>query len=109
MGLGAHVAAEDRGLALVDVQERREHPEHRGLAGAVGAEHTEDLAASHLEVDPVDGALVAELLDEPGGADREVRGSGQGVVSCGHGGTVRAPGFIAVARRLPPRDLWVES
>ena len=66
------VDAEDAGLAAVDRQQGREHLEGRGLAGAVGAEHAEDLAATDLEVDPVDRPEVAERLDEPGGRDGQV-------------------------------------
>ena len=81
VGAARDVDAEDLGAAAVDRQQRREHPEHRGLAGAVGAEHAEDLAAAYLEVDAVDGAEVAEGLDEPGGVDGEVAARD---VECGH-------------------------
>ena len=57
-GLASYVDPEDLGLALVDRQQGGEHPQHGGLAGAVGAEHAEDLAAADLQVDAVHGALV---------------------------------------------------
>ena len=60
----------------VDGEQGGEHPEHRGLAGAVGPEHAEDLAAADLEVDVVDRSLGAEGLDQPGGRDGQV-GVGQ--------------------------------
>ena len=45
-GLRAYVGAEDRGVALVDREQGREHLEHGGLAGTVGSEDAEDLAAA---------------------------------------------------------------
>ncbi len=85
------------GLTLVDGEQGGEHPDHGGLAGAVGAEYAEDLAAAHFEVDAVDGAEVAEGLDEPGGADREVA---CGVGGSGHGSTVGPRGFTAPSHRF---------
>ena len=94
------VDAEDLGLAAVDLQQGRQHAEHGGLAGAVGAEHAEDLAAAYLQVDAVDGAVVAEGLDQAVRGDRE-RGAGGGVC-VGHVPTVRAAGFTAVSLRHRP-------
>jgi hypothetical protein len=62
--LAADVVAEDLGMPAVDRQQRGQHLQHRGLAGAIGAEHAEDLAAAYLQVDAVDGALVAERLEQ---------------------------------------------
>ena len=102
-------------LAAVDRQQRGEHLEHRGLAGAVGAEHAEDLAAADLEVDAVDGAQVAEGLDEAVGRDGQLgRGGGVRVHehdSCGSpvsprlhtGFTAGQPGFDSLAGRSPSR------
>jgi hypothetical protein len=42
--------------------ERGEHAQQRGLAGAVGAEQAEDLAVAHSEAQAVDGAEIAEAL-----------------------------------------------
>ena len=67
--LTAYVVAEHLARAAVDRQQGGEHLEHRGLAGAVGSEDAEDLAAADLEVDVVDGALVAEGLDQALGPD----------------------------------------
>ena len=83
------------GLAVVDRQQGGEHPQHRGLAGAVGAEHAEDLAAADLEVDAVDRALVAEGLDQAGGGDGQV-----GVREMCHAHSVRARGFTPPSRRF---------
>ena len=69
MRLAGDVDAEDPRLARVDRQQRREHPQHRGLAGAVRSEDAEDLALAHLEVDAVDGAQVAELLHQSARVD----------------------------------------
>ena len=87
--LAADVDAEDGRLARVDRQQGREHLEHGGLAGAVGAEHAEDLAAAHGQVDGVDGALVAERLDQAVRVDgqRGVLGGGLGTdPGAGRGG-----------------------
>ncbi len=73
-GSPAHVDAEELGAAAVHRQQGGEHLEHRGLPGAVGPEHAEHLATVHLEVDAVDGAHVAEGLDEPPGVDSRVGG-----------------------------------
>ena len=111
VGLGGDVVAEDLGPAAVDVQQGGEHPEHRGLAGAVGAEDAEDLAAVHLEVDAVHGALVAELLDEPGRTDGQVPlGSRSEVVVCGHAGKRGARRFhrgCAAPSPVKPADGWI--
>jgi hypothetical protein len=52
--------------AVPDVgrQQRHEHTDQRGLAGAVGTEEPEDFPGFHLEGDAVDGGEVAELLDD---------------------------------------------
>ena len=56
VGVLAHVDAEQLGAAAVHREQGGEHLQHRGLAGAVGAQHAEHLAAVHVEVDAVDGA-----------------------------------------------------
>ncbi len=50
-GVGAQVHPGDRRLAAVGDQQRREHAQGRGLAGAVGAEEPEDLALGDVEID----------------------------------------------------------
>ena len=72
------VDAEDLRAAAVHREQRGEHLEHRGLAGAVGSEDAEDLAAAYLQVDAVDGPQVAEGLHEAVGSDCQL-GRGGGV------------------------------
>ena len=93
------VVAEDLAGPAVDREEGGEHLEHGGLAGAVGAEDAEDLAAVDLEVDPVDGALVAELLDEPGRPD-----GGLLVVVWSWGRACAPPVSPRLRARLRPRN-----
>ena len=88
VGVPTYVDAEDAGLAAVHRQQGGEHLEGGGLARAVGAEHAEDLAATYLEVDPVDRSEVAEGLDEPGGRDGQV-----GVRNLCHGPSMRGARF----------------
>ena len=64
MRLAAYVHAEDLGPTGVDRQQRGEHLEHGGLAGTVGAEHTEDLTLVDVQVDAVDGTEVTEGLHQ---------------------------------------------
>ena len=63
-GLRAYVDAEDARVTVVDREQRGEHLEHGGLAGAVGSQDAEHLAPVHGQVDAVDGALLAEVLDQ---------------------------------------------
>ena len=56
-------AADERG-AGGRRQQRHQHPDQRGFAGAVGSEQAEDLAFLDGEADAVDGGEVAELLDD---------------------------------------------
>src|SRR5207248_9898779 len=76
------VDPEDRGLALVGAQGRRQHPHGRGLAGAVGSEQSEHRARGDVEVDPVERHDVAEALAEA--FDRD----GRDEVSIGHASTL---------------------
>src|SRR6185437_9306980 len=61
-------------LALVWLQRARQRLDQRRLAGAVVADHGEDLPGQELEVGPVQRHDLAEALDEP--ACREHRGRG---------------------------------
>ena len=92
------VDAEDLGPAAVHRQQGREHLQHRGLAGAVRPEDTEDLAAADLEVDPVDGAQRAERLDQTGRPHGQL-GAGGGVIRV-HVPTVRVLGFTPPSQRF---------
>ena len=60
-----------RRRARIRRRERRQHAHQRRLAGAVRAEDGEDHAARNVEVDPVDGAHVAEALDQAARGDGE--------------------------------------
>ena len=71
VGVGDDVVSEHARAARVGADERREHPDRRRLAGAVGSEHAVDGPAAHAQVDAVDGAGVAEGLREARGLDRE--------------------------------------
>src|SRR5256714_1638808 len=53
-GGAAEVGTRDGGLPAVRHDQRGEHPQGGGLAGAVGAEEAEDLAFPHPEVDATD-------------------------------------------------------
>ena len=66
-GRGAGVVQVDAGdaqRAAACRQQTAEHAERRRLAGPVGPEQTEDLAAVDLEVDMIDGDERAEFSDE---------------------------------------------
>src|SRR4051812_41719559 len=86
MRLTGHVDAEDLGVARVDREQRREHPQHRRLAGTVRTEDAEDLALAHLEVDAVDGPQVAEGLHQAACLD-------SGCSDLCHGRKARRPRF----------------
>ncbi len=44
--------------------QRRQHPDDRGFAGAVGTEQSEDLAATDFEADFIDRGESAEALSQ---------------------------------------------
>ena len=52
------------------LRQAEQHVDGRGLAGAVGAEEGDDLALLDLQVDAAHGLHGAEVLGEPGDADR---------------------------------------
>ena len=58
------VVAVEQDLAAGRVKKLRQQVEAGGLAGTVGADQRMDRAATHLEVDVVDGYEALELLDE---------------------------------------------
>src|SRR5207249_8404029 len=82
--VGADVESEYADLARVGGQQRREHPDERGLPRAVGTEEAVDLAAVHAQADPVDrthvaggrGAAPPDSEDLPYVARLERRGRG---------------------------------
>ena len=60
MALSETIVAADLGPPYIGLQGAGDHPHRRRLAGAVGTEEREDLAAFDLEVDLVDGEEAAE-------------------------------------------------
>src|SRR5262249_28999984 len=69
-----HIEARDERAAAGRDDCRRQHPDRRRLAGAVRAQNAEELAAPHLEVEPVDGDERAVDLAQLLGPDRSVEG-----------------------------------
>ena len=63
------VVAENARLAAIRAEQRRQHPNRRGLAGAVRAEHPVDAPAADREVNSADGLGLAEGLLETGRLD----------------------------------------
>ena len=59
-----HLMVEHLGVAAGRVDEADDHADGRRLAGPVGAEEAEDVAAAHGEAEVVDGERVAEALGE---------------------------------------------
>ncbi len=64
-----HRLAEQQRLALAGRQQAGEHLHGGGLAAAVGAEKTKDLAAGDAEIDPVHRDEIAEAHGQPMGLD----------------------------------------
>ena len=110
-GVGAEhvdVAAVARAVALEDLG-------GRGLAGAVGAEQGEHLAAHDVEVDAVDGLRLAVRAAHAPGADRQVGAVGHRDDECarirgrGHGPSLPHRQAQAAANGrwlLPSTDRW---
>ncbi len=81
VGIGADVVAEHARLAGVGRQQRGEDADGGGLAGAVGSEDPVHRPCGDGQVQPVDGAGLAERLGEAPGLDGGVR-SGVHECSC---------------------------
>ena len=62
---------------LVGIQQRGQHLDGGGFAGAVGAEEGKDLARCDVEGNVVDGGKVAEFLDQVLYLDHERPSEGQ--------------------------------
>ena len=60
VGVGHDVMAGHTGPAAGRSQQGGEHPHRGGFPGAVGPKEPEDLAFTHLKVDPVDSDEVPE-------------------------------------------------
>jgi len=91
--LGGDVIALHGCLARRGRQQAAEDPDRRGLAGAVGAEETVDLAGRDGEVETVEGGDVAERLHQAFGMDDGCvdRAVGHGLASSGWSGNAKAP------------------
>ena len=70
LGHPADLAARQVDLAVVGTDDAGEDREQRRLAGAVGADHGQQLARPGAEVDPAQRLAVAVALDEPAGLER---------------------------------------
>jgi hypothetical protein len=68
--VAAHVDAEHHRLLRLDLEQTCERAQQRGLAGAVGTDHAEDLRARDLEVDAGERRALPVVLDEAADADR---------------------------------------
>src|SRR5690606_877256 len=71
IGLADDIVPEHPRGAAVGAEQRGEHADGGGLAGAVRAEDAVDGSGTDREVDAVHGAGAAERLDEGGGLDGE--------------------------------------
>ena len=91
------VDAEDLGAAAVHRQQGREHLQHRGLAGAVGAEDAEDLAAATSRSMPSTARRSPKVFTRPC-AETASSVVGEGFVFMST--TVRVAGFSAPSRRF---------
>ena len=67
--LAPRVAAEEPHLAAVAAQQPEQHPDRRGLAGAVRAEEAVHLARADVQVEPVERPEAAERLHQPADVD----------------------------------------
>ena len=68
-GLAARVDAEDLDLAGVGSPQAEDRAHQHRLARARAADHAQDLAGHHVEVQAVVDDLVAELVDQSAHAD----------------------------------------
>ena len=80
----AHIVPGHNGFARGDGNERGHHADERALAGAVGAEQTEDLALADAEVHILDGFEVAvalpDVLDGNGDGTRRAIAAGRNLI-----------------------------
>ena len=60
--IARYIVAGDPGFSIARPQQSSKHPDQRGLAGAIGTEQPEDLAARHLKADVIDRGEIAEAL-----------------------------------------------
>ena len=65
-----HGVSEQGHRAGVGVRQPEQHPDERGLAGAVGAQVAERASSGDQQLDAVDGDVLPETLGQPMGLDR---------------------------------------
>ena len=86
-----HVVAEHRGPAARRLEQRGEHADRGGLAGAVGAEQAVDGAAADRQVNAVQGPRGAEGLDQAARLDGVRHGGGSVAPRNGVSRPIRSP------------------
>src|SRR3954468_9488232 len=91
-GVPPHVEAGDERTSSGRDHRGGQHPDRGRLARAVGAEEPEELAAPHLEVEPVGGYEGAVPVVELVGPDRRVPHRRERI--CTAGTTMRSPGGV---------------
>jgi hypothetical protein len=69
LGILGHVMARDPGLALARIEQTAQHPQRGGLARAIGADQSEDLAAGDLQIQAIDRGQRVEAPGEVPRAD----------------------------------------
>src|SRR5512133_2929823 len=99
--LAHDVSPEHLGSPGVRLENRRQDPDRRGLAGAVRPEQTKDGARRDLEIDPVERGHVVEALGEPIDPNGEI----------GHRLTAKSPSPTdrRASASSPPRRTWRAS
>ena len=93
----------EQDVALVGLLEPGDHPQCRRLAAARRAEHREEGSLRDVEVEVLDGVLVAEALDHPAQRDGELGVAHSAAGAPTAGGSVRrrhnSNGSVARARK----------
>ena len=79
-----HLVVDHHGVAAGRVDQADDHADRRGLAGAVGPEKAEHVAAAHREVEAVDGQGVAEPLGQVVGGQHDWPGIPLRPLPCRH-------------------------
>ena len=84
LGVAGGVRAADEDPAARGTHEGGRDPQERRLAGAVGAEQGDRLAASHVEIDPVEDEMARVRLAEAARREEAI-GWSPGTSVSGHG------------------------
>ena len=98
------VVAEQRHRAGVGMGQSQQHPDERGLAGAVGAQVAEGASPGDEELHAVHGDVLPEALGQPVGLHRPLAVSGLPVRDIDHGGGGH-PSTLARRRRRRRRPV----